>query len=126
MGALTDALNQHGIKPDAVTATSNKLETHTEESYALLQKRRVKRSAQPDVTYDKAGIAKPGASGRGITPLQLQAALADKPIPRKVRAKVVAAVNALLKEKGKPAVDTKALFGAVGRRAGKSKKAASK
>lgn len=110
MGAFSDALNQHGIKPEALLKQSNKMEALLPEDNDLYAKRAAKRLGAVEGTYEKAGIAKP-RSGRGVTEKHLTAAVAGSPVPRKARTKLARAFNALLKEGGKPAVETKVLFG---------------
>jgi hypothetical protein len=110
MGALSDLLNQYGIKPEAVAAASLKLEALQPEDQDLYAKRAAKRLLPPDGGYEKAGIAKP-RSGRPVSVKNLAAAVAGNKVPRKARGKVTRAVNALLKEAGKPAVTGQVLFG---------------
>jgi len=110
MGAFSDAMNQHGVKPEAVLKQSNKMEALQEDDVTLYQKRAAKRLGAVEGTYEKAGIAKP-RSGRGVTEKHLAAAVAGTPVPRKARAKLARAFNAILKEGGKPAVETTVLFG---------------
>ena len=110
MGALSDALNQYGIKPEAILKQSKKMEICQEEDVILYKKRAAKRLTPADGTYEKAGIGKP-RSGRAISEKHLAAAVAGTPVPQKARTKLARAINALLKEGGKPAVDTKVLFG---------------
>lgn len=120
MGAFADVLKQHGIATPQLVAKSNEVEALQDEDLALVAKRAEKRAKTPDQGYDKLGIAKP-RTGRGVTKLQVEAALADKPIPRRARAKALRAVNAMLKAKGKDAVDIKTLFAKVESRRGASK-----
>jgi sulfur carrier protein ThiS len=120
MGAFADLLKQHNISSPQLVAKSNEVEALQPEDFVLKTKRADKRSNTPDQTYEKLGVAKP-RTGRGITAKQVAAASEDKPIPRRARAKALRAINAMLKAKGKDAVDVKAAFAKVESRRGKSK-----
>ncbi|HEX8536582.1 MAG TPA: hypothetical protein VF664_03905, partial [Cystobacter sp.] len=72
--------------------------------------------------YAELGIGKP-KSGRGVSEQQVHAALEDKPLPPKVRGKLVRAVNAVLSKKGGSAVTFQALFGEVAAQKGAAVKA---
>ena len=110
MGAFSDVMNQHGVKAEALLKQSNKMEALDDTDNDLYAKRAAKRATAADGGYEKAGIAKP-RSGRGISDKHLAAAVAGTPVPRKARAKLARAFNALIKETGKPAVATAVLFG---------------
>lgn len=128
MGTFQSFLASNGIKEIQIIRASNRIEANTKPERALRVARAAKRRTQADKKYAELNIAKPKA-GRGISTQHLIAAAADKPLPRKVRSKLLRAVNVLLESKKKPAVDMKALFDAVGPRVGakpKNEKAGNK
>lgn len=124
MGVFADFINQHKISTDALVKASAKLEALTDQDVALRAKRTEKRAKQADVTYAKAEIAKP-KSGRGVSALVIEKAVADKPVAKRVRGKLVRAVNSVLGGKGEAATTAK-LFGKVGVKYGKRPKAKKK
>lgn len=102
------------LKPEAILAASNRLEAWGNDGRWAASQRAAKRrgqgEAKPDPKVNKyEAIAKP-ASGRPISKQQLTYALDGKPLPKKVRAKIVRAVNAALATKKQQAVDFKVLF----------------
>ncbi len=125
MGTFKQFLTDKQLPTELVVRVSSQLEARSEEDRLLAQKRWAKRhdkEAQPK-KYEELGLQKP-KSGRGVSLQQVNAALEDKPLPPKVRGKLVRAVNAVLSKKGGAAVDTQALFGEVTARRGASPKAA--
>jgi hypothetical protein len=124
MGAFADFINQHKITADALVKASAKAEEASEKDLELLSKRAEKRAKQADVTYDKAGLAKP-KSGRGVSALLVGKALEGKALPKRVRGKLVRAVNAVLGGKGEAATTAK-LFAKEGVKYGKKPKAKKK
>lgn len=123
MGAFADFINEHKITQDALLQTSHKLERLSEEELALLAKRAEKRAKQADVTYEKAELAKPAHSGKGVSKLHLGRALADQPVSKRVRGKLVRAANELAKGKLSEPLTAPKLFGTVGVQWGKRPKA---
>ncbi|WP_224361813.1 hypothetical protein [Hyalangium versicolor] len=124
MGSFQQFLNDKQIDTKALTRLSAQLEAHSEEDAGLVHKRWAKRHDKDTQakSYAELGIAKP-RSGRGVSAQQLRAALADQPLPPRVRGKIVRAVNAVLaKEGGKP-VTHATLFGDVRHRQGVKPKA---
>ncbi|MCE9667214.1 hypothetical protein LY474_05240 [Myxococcus stipitatus] len=126
MGAFQQFLNEKHITPATVLRLSRQLEARGGEHHLLSRKRATKRRDKETQgkSYTELGLSKP-PSGRGVSAQQLEAALADQPLTRKVRGKLVRAINAVLSKQGGGAVDSKALFGDAAVRAGPAKKAAS-
>jgi hypothetical protein len=124
MGTFQKFLNEKKIDSTAIVRRSAQLEARGEEDRALALKRSAKRrdkdtQAKP---YAELGIGKP-KSGRGVSAQQLQTALADQPLPPRVRGKIVRAVNALLQQKGAEPVLPAALLGDSKPRQGSKPKA---
>lgn len=118
MGTFQTFLEKNKITAPQILRTSARLEAGGKEGRLLLKSRATKRRTEAGKSYADAGLAKPPA-GRGLGQGHLTQALADAPLPRKVRAKIVRAVSALLAKKGqKDAIDTKALFGEVAAKKG--------
>lgn len=124
MGAFQQFLTQKQLDTTALARFSAQLEAHTDADQALSQKRWAKRRDKDNQakSYAELNIGKP-KSGRGVSAQQLQAALADQPLPPRVRAKITRAVNALLAKKGAEPVASGALFGDIKPRAGAKPKA---
>jgi hypothetical protein len=127
MGTFKQFVEEKQISKDAVVHASRRLEAYAEGDRELLQKRAVKRrdKDRKDKPYAELGIGKP-KNGRGASDQQWQLALADKPLGRKARGKLLRAVNAVLSRKGGGSVDGKALFGEVPVRRGVNPKAKAK
>ena len=125
MGAFADFFASHGLDPQKVLRTSTRLESQSLEGRTLSQRRADKRRTDKAKSYADAGIAKPPA-GRGFSISHLKNAQADRPVPARVRSKVMRAVNAELKKAGKEPVGIKAIFGDVPAAAPKAKTAAKK
>lgn len=124
MGTFQQFLNDKQIDTVVIARLSSQLEAHSEEDRTLTQKRWAKRrdkdaQAKP---YSELGLGKP-KSGRGVSAQQLQAAIADQPLPPRVRGKIVRAVNALLSKKGGQTVTPADLFGDIKPRKGAKPKA---
>ena len=124
MGVFSEFIASNKITPEALVKASAKAEARSEADEALRLKRAEKRAKQADVTYEKAGIAKPKL-GRGLSSLLVDKAIADKKLPKRVRGKLVRAVNAALGGKGEAATVIK-LFGKGGVKHGKKPKAKKK
>jgi hypothetical protein len=127
MGIFQQFLSEKQIGTDTLLRLSRQLEAHSSEDRVLTRKRAGKRRDKETQgkSYTELELAKP-RSGRGLSAQQVQAALSDKPLPPRVRGKLVRAVNAVLTKAGGAAVDSKALFGDVPvRKGGAEKKAAS-
>lgn len=124
MGTLKTFLDAKSITPKQVATTSHRIETWDHESRVLLVKRAAKRRDKEQVKakYAELNIGKPAQLGRGVSENQVTAAMGDLPVPRKVRSKIVRAVNAILVKKGQPAADHKALFEGTTAKAGKKPK----
>lgn len=124
MGMFQQFLSDKKIELTTLARRSSQLEAHAEEDRLLAQKRWAKRrdkENQPK-SYQDLGLGKP-KSGRGVSPQQLQAALADQPLPPRVRGKIVRAVNALVTQAGGAPVSPGELFGDIKPRSGPKPKA---
>jgi hypothetical protein len=126
MGTLKTFLDSKKISAAKLELVSKQLEAHDAEAHTLMvkraEKRRVKETAEKK--YAELNIAKPKTMGRGLSGRQIEAALSDKPLPRKVRSKVFRAVNHILGAQKQPAVDMKALFEGTTVQLGKKKEEA--
>lgn len=121
MGTFQSFLTSKSITPKQIAITSKRVETRDEASRDLMQKRWNKRVTKEtaDKKYAELNIAKPAHAGRGVTAKAVEAAAKDVPVARKVRSKILKAVNVILAKKGQPAADMKALFEGTKARAGK-------
>jgi hypothetical protein len=121
MGTFQTFLTSKSITPKQIAITSRRIETFDETSRDLMQKRWNKRYVKEtaDKKYAELNIGKPAQLGRGVSEKQVIAASKDALVARKVRTKILKAVNAIITKKGQPAVDMKALFEGSKARAGK-------
>ncbi len=112
MGTLKTFLESKSITPKAIAVTSRRIEDNDSEAAELLVKRAAKRRDKELAAkkYAELNLAKPKTMGRGVSEMQVLAAVADKPVARKVRSKIFRAVNTILAAKKQPAADMKALF----------------
>jgi hypothetical protein len=121
MGSFKSFIESKGITAAQVATTSRRIEAYDETSRTLLvkraSKRRVKETA--DKKYAELNLAKPATAGRGISQQQVEAAIADKELSRKARAKILRAVNVILTKKNEAAADMKGLFEGLKARVGK-------
>jgi hypothetical protein len=121
MGTFSDVLASRGITDKQLFWRSQSLEGAADPDRELHRQRREARGKGQGGKYE--GVAKP-ASGRGLSRKQIQAALEDRPLPRKARSKLLRAVNAEIEKKKGEKVDTRGLFGTVRSRRGESPKKA--
>jgi hypothetical protein len=121
MTTLKTFLDSKSITPEQVFLASRRIEAGDNTSRALLLKRAQKRSNKELATkkYDELGLTKPPAFGRGLTESAISVALVGKAQSRKVRAKVLRAVNTILAQKKLDAADMKSLFAGVEVKKGK-------
>ncbi len=128
MGTFQTFLSSKSITPKAIAITSKRIESFDETSRDLMGKRWNKRHTKEtaDKKYAELNLAKPTQYGRGVSEKQLAAAVKDAPVTRKVRGKILKAVNVMLTKKGEPAVDMKVLFEGVKARVGKKPETAEK
>ncbi len=121
MGTLKSFLDSKGITEKQLVLVSSQLESFDEADRNAMLKRSAKRrdKEQAAKKYAELNLAKPKAMGRGLSSLQLSAAVADKPVARKVRTKILRAVNHVLSKKSQAAADMKALFEGTTARVGK-------
>ncbi len=124
MGTFQQFLNDKKIDTAGLVRLSAQLEARADEDRAMALKRSAKRRDKDTQgkSYAELGIGKP-KSGRGVSAQQLKAALADQPLPPRVRGKIVRAVNALLSKQGGELIAPAALFGDTKQRQGAKPKA---
>ncbi len=124
MGTFKQFLDAQQLEPKTLVRLSSQLEARANEDRVLARQRSDKRRDKERQTkpYAELGIGKP-RSGRGVSVQQVQAALEDRPLPVKVRGKLVRAVNAGVGKKGGAAVTFQSLFGDVAAQKGTSAKA---
>lgn len=125
MGTLKTFIDSKGLTDKAILLASRRVEAGGNEARAQKHARVKKRRLKMEKSYAELNMAKP-KSDRALSAGQVAGALADKPMPKKVRAKFLRAVNAALATKKQPAVDMKALFEGVAAKAGKKPKEAEK
>ena len=128
MGTFQTFLASKSLTPKSIAITSKRIEAFDETSRLLMGKRWSKRVTKEtaDKKYAELNIAKPAQAGRGVTEKQIAAADKDTAVTRKVRGKILKAVNVILTKKGQPAADMKVLFEGVKARAGKKPEVAEK
>ncbi|HLT30228.1 MAG TPA: hypothetical protein VK013_09290 [Myxococcaceae bacterium] len=112
MGTFSDFVSSNNLDATALQRLSSRLEARSSDDQALLVKRAAKRRTAKDKTYEESGLAKP-KSGRPFSTNHWGNALKDRPIPARVRSKMLKAINASLTKQGKEAVDMKTVFGEV-------------
>ena len=125
MGTLKTFIDSKGITPKAIFVASRRVEAGGNEARTAQSARTKKRRLKLDKPYAELNLVKP-KSDRPLSDVQISSAVNDKPLPKKVRAKVLRAINALLASKKQPAVDMKAIFEGVAAKAGKKPKEAAK
>jgi hypothetical protein len=102
-------LSDNGIDPRRVLSASRSIERLRPEDRALLLARRQVRKAEAGSPESKEKPAKP-RSGKPVTDPLLASAKAGKPISGAAKSRLLRAVNHVLEQKKKPAVQLKALF----------------
>lgn len=124
MGTLKSFLDSKGITEQQLVTVSRRIETNDEPTRALLVKRAGKRRGKETATkkYAELDIAKPKTLGRGVSHQQLSAAVNDRPVSKRVRTKILRAVNTVLGSKKDAAAEMKTIFEGVTARAGKKPK----
>ena len=98
MSKLSDYLKKHKIDPRRVVAASKTLEALQPEDRAI---RLARKNAATGNDAVKELAAKKRRSGRPVSRPALNRALTGRPVPRRARARIVRAVNALLALKSK-------------------------
>lgn len=128
MGTFQEFLSSKSITPKNIAITSRRIETFDDASRGLMAKRWTKRHSKEtaDKKYAELDIGKPAQHGRGVSQKQVELAAKDAAVARKVRSKILKAVNVILTKKGQGAVDMKALFEGTKARAGKKPQTAEK
>jgi hypothetical protein len=124
MGTFKSFLESKKISSTQIHNTSKRIEMWDAESRVLMVKRAGKRANKELAAkkYAELDLKKPSQMGRGVTVKQVDAAAADVAVPRKVRSKILRAVNAILVSKKDTAVDMKALFEGTKHKPGKKPK----
>lgn len=123
MSHLQTFLDTHQLSPAALLRASSQLEAHRLEDRVLARQRAQQRHRSPGAKEPaQLNLAKP-RSGRPLSAQQLSAALVARPLPPKVRGKLLRAVNALLARRGVEPVQAPALFGPVPVRRGATARA---
>ncbi len=121
MGTLKTFIDSKGITSKAIAVASRRVEAGGNEARSAQSARTKKRRLTKEKSYTELNLAKP-KSDRALSQSQVDGAVNDKPLPKKVRAKVLRAVNAVLATKKQPAVDMKAIFEGVAAKPGKKAK----
>jgi len=112
MGAFAEFMEKHKIKPESLARVSDVLERGAEaDAAARLARAKARADKKP---YAELNIAKP-TSGRGVSALKVREAMEDKPMPKRVRAKLLRAARKMSKGDNLAAKD---LFGEVARKPG--------
>ena len=121
MGTFQTFLTSKSITPKAIATTSKRIEAFDEKARTLMGKRWSKRRDKETAAkkYVELDIGKPAQHGRGVSEKQINLAAKDVAVARKVRSKIMRAVNTILAKKGEPAADMKVLFEGAKARAGK-------
>jgi hypothetical protein len=109
MSTLKTFLESKKISAKHVAIASNRTEAWKDGDDVLREKRAAKRRNEPEKKYAELEIGKPN-TGRGVSEKNVEAAVAGKAVPRKVRAKILRAVNTILTTKKQPVVEMKALW----------------
>jgi hypothetical protein len=135
MGTFQTFISSKSITTKAIAITSKRIESFDETSRGLMGKRWSKRKEKGAAAvskdsaakkYAESNIAKPAQVGRGVSEKQINLAAKDLLVTRKVRAKILRAVNTILVKKSQPATDMKVLFEGVKARVGKKPEVAEK
>jgi hypothetical protein len=107
MSKLSDYLKKHKIDPRRVVAVSKKIEQLLPEDRII---RLARERAKDGDDASKETAAKKRRSGRAVTKPTMDRALVGKPLTRRARARMVRAVNAVLKHKSKGEAKSVDLF----------------
>jgi len=102
-------LTDNGIDPRRVLSASRAIERLRPSDRALRLARRKVRGAEAGSPESKGNVAKP-RSGRPVTQPLMRAATAGVPISGAAKTRLLRAVNRVLEQKKKPAVELKTLF----------------
>jgi hypothetical protein len=116
MSTFSDFLKSKNIPDAQIIGVSNAAESLTPADRILLAKRAEARKAEKKYTEDN--IEKP-RSGRGVKIESLTEAHEGKALPRKVRSKIVKAINTILTRRGQEAAKIDQIFGKGGLKVGK-------
>jgi hypothetical protein len=105
-------LKDNKIDPRRLLVTSKRLEKLGPADRRIkFEKRKAKANpgAAPAADGEKSAPAKP-KSGRPVTPRLLEAATGGKPVTGPAKTRLLRALNGVLEQKKKPAVDLRAIF----------------
>lgn len=119
MSTLKTFIDGQKITPQAIAITSRRIEAFKDGDWMLRQKRAAKRRSEPEKKYAELNLAKP-SPGRGVSEKAVAIAVEGKPVARKVRGKILRAVNTILTKNKQPAVEMKALFEGAEMKKGKN------
>ncbi len=124
MGTLQTFIQTHKMTPAQIARISQVIETRDADGKALMMKRASKRRNKETAAkkYAELELAKPKSLGRGISEVQVNAAIGDKDVSKRARTKILRAVNHILGTKKQAAVEMKVLFEGSKAKVGKSTK----
>lgn len=106
---FAEFLDKNKIDPRRILAASSELERLRPEDRAAKLARRKGKAKDAAAGGEEAAPKKP-RSGRPVTPRALAAAQNGKPVPGPAKTRLVRAINHVLAQKKKEAVDLRALF----------------
>jgi hypothetical protein len=106
---FTQFLKDNGIDPRRVLVASRKIERLRPTDRAARLRKRVSKGAGAEASEATKAAEKP-RSGRPVTPRLMAQADAGKPVTGPAKTRLLRAVNRVLEQKKKSAVDLKALF----------------
>jgi len=110
MSKLKEFLDQKGLDPRRVIATSKRLERLGDEDRAIrLAKQQVRAGASDDTLKEQAD--KKPKSGRPVTEPTLRIAMEGRPVSGPAKTRIVRAVNHLLAKKNAGETSVRELFG---------------
>ncbi len=102
-------LKDNKIDPRRILTVSKRIERLQPEDRKL---KFVKKAAKSEGAKPAEGAEKPGKprSGRPVTPRLIESASVGKPVAGPAKTRLLRAVNRILEQKKKPAVELKAVF----------------
>ncbi|HTQ06573.1 MAG TPA: hypothetical protein VMI54_22090 [Polyangiaceae bacterium] len=102
-------LTDNKIDPRRILSVSKRIEHLQAEDRKLKFAKKQKKGEGAAAPAEGEKLAKP-RSGRPVTPRLIDAASAGKPVAGPAKTRLLRAVNHILEQKKKPAVDLKAVF----------------
>jgi hypothetical protein len=106
---LNTFLSSNKLSPKRVLAVSHKLETLTRDDRKIKLAKKQAKKGEADGDKKTESPGKP-RSGRAVTTVALNSALAGRTISGPTKQRILRAVNYLLEQKKKDKVDLKTLF----------------